>query len=191
MFYSNNERPFFRRRIVRGSSSFRPYNSRYRNNRGNVGRFGSSSFSRRQHSRNIAHRKNRTDASGQVVLCSYCNSWLHLYADCLERREHKHISSRTVHFPSSDNHASDNHAGNEPQVEEFANQNNTPLELSSTFDTLDLTPHSGQSPNHPDTFRYMPDLMTLALNMDTEFSKSQNGFFENAQAPAPLPDPDR
>lgn len=184
----------YRGRIIRDSSSFNLEN-RGRSFRGGRSGFGRGFGNRSHSSRRFQYtgpRNNPTDRSGQLMLCSFCNSWYHLFRDCPDRNGHAH----SVHWASED-------VQNEvpPQDSHHAVEDDNVMELSTNFTTLDLTQyeqgynanfvgdHSKYSESHSVYFMDAP--VALAFNMDFEASHPSTLYRAPTNHAKVLPDPSR
>lgn len=191
IYYGHNG-PMFKRRIMRQSSSFNPSSyrgrSRFRPGFRSGFRPGSYNPSRSHSPRRFGSgpRKNPTDRNGNVMLCSCCNSWFHLVADCPDRQEHSHH----VHWADQD-----------APTDIPANQIDHPvqdddiMEFSTNFAALDLTQHDQNGTvthkqNHHQIL-FMSDVMALAFHMDFEAENPSSLYCEHPQKVKVYPHPSR
>ena len=119
---------------MRGSSSFST--SDYKGRRGYYrGSFRKGGPSFRTSSRvRFAPTKNSRDRNGNVMLCSFCNSWFHLILDCPDW--HKHSS---VHYGEVEeaNTTNDEHHQNTPPPRDI-------LHMDRSIDEYNFTPNNDQ-----------------------------------------------
>lgn len=175
--YTDNGAPIFKRRIMRGSSSFstpdyrQNYMARgrrrfYRGARG-------VRFNDRTPSRPLRARlkKNPVDATGRVMLCSWCNSWFHLVRDCPDR----------VQFNSNYSDADDNP---DPVVDEH--HNDDPDQALLMDKSIDEYAHDQSDYNVEPTDQTL--FLSLAYNIDQEFNNPRNEYCYHERTMIP-PDP--
>jgi len=122
---------------------------------------------------------------GNVLLCSFCNSWIQLIATCQERHKFDQMQSSSVHFSNSEHDCETDGRADQDQV-----QGNTPLELASSFEALELSDcvEPSSADGSSSTMHYMEDFMALAYNIEFEFNISQSGSCAKATKPSIRPD---
>lgn len=97
LHYSQGGNAYFKRRITRGSSSFSNPNYRgqlYTTPKQHVAT--SPHPNRYQHPVTFSPKRNQNGPDGKPFLCSFYNSWCHLYRNCSDRPD------ASVHFSAQD-----------------------------------------------------------------------------------------
>lgn len=89
LHYTDSGAPFFKQRIMRGTSSFSTLNHRGKRSfyRGSYRR-GRGPLPQGSNCVIFAPSRNPEDSTGHTVLCCFCNSWFHFLRDCPEYNKH-------------------------------------------------------------------------------------------------------
>lgn len=175
--YNENGTPFFRRRIMRGSSSFSTPD--YRNRSWNVGFPRRSGFRGRpyrvprygQRRVSFAPIKNAADSSGRTMLCRFCNSWFHMERNCPDKPSHN-----TNLLETSD--TLDQYEI--PFIAENQSEYNPTLHIDRSVGDYNITPPTAtdrEDKNQDSEFNTL--FINLACKMDYEINNQSNEYYQH------------